>query len=150
MGGSPVPEQYHIPIAVVLLLAGLAMVASGIVKRRRRKAMMTRYESLQGTVVELVPETVNVRGNRQTMYRPRVEYTVGSEHYTVLSDVASPRPGVDPGSRLEVRYDPSDPSKAILMRGHYTDANAAIGMGCFFVVMGALILNDALTPGGFI
>lgn len=141
------------PLAVGL---GVIFVYGGLQSWYRERRELSTFEPTNGTI-----RLARVRGSTRKSTRIEYEYTVGGETY--VNDKLWPgnptkhRQGGDwadefvgrypEGSRVEIRYDPTDPAESFLeeKRHRWVWATTAV-MGLFCILIGVMFWKGWLGP----
>ena len=137
-----VPTVLLLGSAILIVLAGAALLLKGRAVRRTAEGFRSRAIATTATVVSLEAKDLGLGAEPDTRYFPRVSFvpegaTVAVEAQT-LTDVSSPPPRV--GDPIEVAYDPEHPGHVEVV----ATEGAAEGAGRTFFVLGSLVTVVAL------
>ena len=77
------------------------------------------------------------------VYRPVVEYFVGSTRYTITGDTGYGE-RKERGARLDVMFSLENPSKAFIAEHYYLFPNMLFAIGGTFVLFGLLIIYELI------
>ena len=97
-------------------------ITSGVIVKKEKITSPTLSKLFQGS---------NFLQNAPDRY-PTVEYEVNGQTYTYTSKI-SQEPGLPPGKKVEVLYDPNKPDKALI--------NTFVQRGGFFKLIGTLFFT---------
>ncbi len=95
-----------------MVLVGLVMLFGAIVGVVGERQFMSRAVKVSGTVVQLVS---SIDSKNNTSYQPVVEYTTtDNQQYSYTSNVKSNPATHQVGDKVDVYYDPADPSSVVI------------------------------------
>ena len=135
-------------IRLYLVLFGLVFMVFGICFYLYERDFEARAEKSMGTVTEVRRETSSTTsGGRSTtsiVYRPIIRFEVDGKSYSFASKSASSGYKDMNGTRLEILYDPADPSDARI-----ADNRTGLIIGTFIGVGGMIFLAGVFLPRVF-
>ena len=135
-------------IRLYLVMFGLAFMVFGICFYLYERDFEARAEKTIGTVTEVRRETSSTTsGGRRTtsiVYRPIIRFEVDGKSYSFASKSASSGYKGMKGTRLEILYDPADPSDARI-----ADNRTGLIIGTFIGVGGMIFLAGVFLPHVF-
>lgn len=129
-----------------IIVAGIALLSMGIKGTVKNARVRTDYASAEGTLVDYGIYNQSRKGGKtSTTYYLVYEYQVSGEKYTVKTDYGT---GSVPSlnSTREIRYDPQNPSNAMV--GGTNSSHFMLLMGGFFTFGGMVFVLAALQIKG--
>lgn len=129
-----------------IIVAGIALLSMGIKDTVKNAQVRTDYASAEGTLVDYGIYNQSRKGGKSsTTYYLVYEYQVSGEKYTVKTDYGT---GSVPSlnSTREIRYDPQNPSNAMV--GGTNSSHFMLLMGGFFTFGGMVFVLAALQIKG--
>lgn len=135
------PEQLKYLI-LLFPIVGVGLFVGGAAYRRRLKEKVMHCERTTGAVIDNV---AGMAGGFDTspVYRPVVEYFVGSTRFTLTGDTGYGQ-RKEKGTRLTVMFSPENPSFAFIVEDYYLAADMLLGIGGMFVLLGSLFAYHLL------
>ncbi|RSS68891.1 DUF3592 domain-containing protein [Streptomyces sp. WAC06614] len=135
-------------LALVFTPLGTVVAAASYAKVRRVRRLLRDGATAEGVVVRLEASrmqdadsdaTVTLRSSGTTVYAPVIAWTTGDgRRMETTSALARPRDKVPaPGRRVQVRYDPADPTR-------WTPAGDGPALWQLFTAVGALFTATGL------
>jgi hypothetical protein len=135
-------------IRLYLVLFGLAFMVFGIYFYLYERDFEARAEKTMGTVTKVRRETSSTTsGGRRTtsiVYRPIIRFELDGRSYSFASKSASSGYKDMKGTRLEILYDPADPSDARI-----ADNRTWLIIGIFIGAGGLIFLAGVFLPRVF-
>ena len=133
----------------LFFLVGVFLLISGIAGALSQKRETADYQTVTGYFVDYQLYSSGTDfGSRHgsPTYALTYRYTVGGQDYTVTTDYGDSNIP-QPGSQREIRYDPADPSRAVIagMNSH----SLLIFVGALFVGIPLIFLLILLSGAGF-
>lgn len=117
-------------LMAVFFVFGLVIVGIGIYNISVFPSKYDHYIETQGTVIGYRRNPTS----RESVFVPIVEYYVDGERYTVIGEIyTSNLPKV--GTTEIVKYDPNDPSEAVLPSVNHAAYKFMIAIGSFFSLL---------------
>ncbi|MFJ9643638.1 DUF3592 domain-containing protein [Streptomyces sp. NPDC004244] len=144
--------------SLIFTLPGAAIGTAAYREVRKNDHLLRKGMTAQGVVTRLAPmqlegqseASLTLRSTRTTVYRPVIAWTTADDRpMETTSNVGRPRDKtLRVGSRVEVRYDPADPSRWTLPAQGSGLWWAGVAMGALFVVLGLGFCAGALYVQG--
>ncbi|MFG3345777.1 DUF3592 domain-containing protein [Streptomyces sp. NPDC048018] len=141
------PSQVLWLMASVFTPVGALVAAAAYRRIREIRRLVREGERAQGLVIRLEPtkleghgsdHTVTVRSSGTTVYYPVIAWaTADGQAMETKANIARPRNRTpSPGTRVEVRYDPAEPSRWTLPAEKPGMWWLAVALGGLFVLLG--------------
>jgi hypothetical protein len=122
-------------LAFLLMMPGLALIATAIITHAVRSRARHQRVSAAGTVIELV------RVSPRCSFSPLVEFTTPAGATLRFQSAFSSRPAMyQVGQTVPVLFNPSDPKKAEIdaWMSRWFQTVVLLGMGGIFLVLGTI------------
>ncbi|NXY99537.1 DUF3592 domain-containing protein [Streptomyces sp. BR123] len=149
---SPSPALWF--FSLIFTLVGAVFGTVGYREVRKTGQLLRKGVTAQGVVTRLEPmqlegqseASITIRSTGTTVYCPVIAWsTADSRPMETTSRLGRPRDRtLRVGSRVEVRYDPADPSRWTLPAEGNGLGRAFVAMGALFVVLGLGFLAGVL------
>jgi hypothetical protein len=126
----------------ILILAGLILLLLGMRQMKSGDAYVAHAVKAQGEVVALAEKRYIVtKGKAHKAFYPVVRFTADGREMRFTSDMAGSQPEYKVGDKVEVVYDPADPSKAKINHPASTHAAgyALCAAGVALIVAGVVL-----------
>jgi hypothetical protein len=125
----------------IFTIIGIGILINAIVKHQRNQRVINESVSTTGTVVEMVEVTVDDGEDEKTLYTPRVKFALPDGREVEFVDPT--RLGkivqmIDPGTVVDVHYDPNDPDDAHVTGRAEKAANINLAVGVVMLVVGVV------------
>lgn len=146
VGKWNVPVVISAILVLAVIIAGIVLLFMGIKDTVKNARVRTDYASAEGTLVDYGIYNQSRTGEKtSTTYYLVYEYTVSGETYTVKTDYGTG--SVPPlNSTREIKYDPQNPSRAIV--GGTNSSHFLLLIGGFFTFGGLVFVLAALQIKG--
>lgn len=144
-------KGFYAVFAFLFTVAGIGLIIYGIVMPKLLKdEYKSCTETISATVIENRRFESSTRSSTDHMEHTRVSYApvysfeVGGKTYTGISSSASNPPEHKVGEKIEIHYDPDDPSK-----NYYKDISMFIRIACtggggIFLIVGVISIRNLI------
>jgi hypothetical protein len=126
--------------------AGICLLAGGLAYRGRLKTQAEGCRLKTSGKVVGNADATHLGWDTNPKYRPVVEYHVGEQRYSVISDVGR-LPQKEVGAKVTVMYNPANPAIAIILPDYYLPANILLLIGAAWLLFGSFIAYQVLCSG---
>ena len=124
-------------IVLLFPILGTGLFIGDLVYYLRLKHKVAHYQETPGTVVDHVVARVDGFEISPAHY-PVAEYFVDNTRYTITSETGYRRPQKT-GMKLNVRFNPGNPSSAFLAADYYIFAHMLLVIGGSFMLLGSYL-----------
>ena len=126
-------------------LIGVVMVIAAILLSVNEQQFISKATKVSGTVSSLV---TSVDSKNNTNYRPVVDFTtVDGKSYSYTSNISSSPSQYQVGDKVDVYYDPTDPSQVVIGGATGTVFLLVGGLGVAFALIGTLTVIFRVITG---
>ncbi|MBP6887350.1 MAG: DUF3592 domain-containing protein [Oscillospiraceae bacterium] len=137
---SNVKSKQQLVIFSILLVVGLASLIFSAVSYFQFRSETANYATVEGRVVSHQQKTGQKSdGSQITRFVEVVEYQVNGTIYQVVSSVEKTSPAAI-GTAMSVKYDPSNPDRAVIAVAASQTTLISGGFGIFMIVVSFLVV----------
>ncbi|NLF84596.1 MAG: DUF3592 domain-containing protein [Lentisphaerae bacterium] len=137
-------EEYLKYLTLLFPVVGVGLIWGGLVYKRHLRHKVSTFQKVEGVVTGFASRAATHASGGGTVYHPIVEYEVDGNIFSVQSNVGYGKPKEKEGSKLDVMYDPADPSYAKVVKDYFAFPHIMIGIGITGVFLGGMVAYHVL------
>ena len=131
-------------LILLFLIVGAGLLLGGIAYKRRLRQKVVTFTRVKGVVTGFASGISPPAAAPGTVYHPIIEYHVDGTAYSIQSNVGYGKPKEKEGSKMDILYDRSNPSTAIVVKDYYYAPHMMIAIGSMFLLMGTYMAYQLL------